>query len=60
MRARREVVCEFWSQERASVLCLVETKIDVMSLAMANELMGSSFDYVLLPSDGASGEIVVA
>lgn len=50
MRAWREVMREFWLQECASILCLVETKIDVISLAMANDLMGLSFDYVLLPS----------
>lgn len=55
MRARREIVREFWSQERASVLCLVETKLAVMSQAMAYDLMGPNFDYVLVPSDGASG-----
>lgn len=55
MRARREVVREFWSQEHASVLCLVETKLSAMSLAaMANDLMGTNFDYVLVPSVGLS------
>lgn len=37
------------------MLCLVETKIDVLSSAMANELMGMSFDYVFLLAMGASG-----
>lgn len=61
MRAHREVVREFLSQERASVACLVETKLDVLSQAMANDLMGIMyFDYVLLPSVGASGGVVVA
>ena len=58
MRARRAVVREFLLQERVSVLCLVETKIDVLSSAMANELMGMSFDYVCLPAMGASGEML--
>lgn len=60
MRARRSVVRELLLQERVSVLCLVETKIDDLSLAMTNDLMGTSFDYVLLPFVGVSGGIIVA
>jgi exonuclease III len=48
------------AQERASIACLVETKVDVMLPAMATDLMGSSFDYVCLPADGLSGGIMVA
>lgn len=43
-----------------SALCLVETKVDVLSPSMANDVMGMGFDYVCLPSVGASGGIVVA
>ena len=60
MRARRSVVREFLLQERVTVLCLVETKLDVLTASMASELMGLAFDYVLLPSIGASGGIIVA
>ena len=60
MRAHRQVVREFVLQERVSVLCLVETKIDVLSSAMAADLMGTSFDYALLPSIGTSGGVLVA
>lgn len=62
MRARRSVVREFVLQERVRVtaLCLVETKIDALSGPMATELMGAGFDYVSLPSVGASGGIVIA
>jgi exonuclease III len=59
MRARREAIREFLMQERVSVACLVETKLDVLPQAMASELFGMSFDYVLLPSFGASGGIVL-
>jgi hypothetical protein len=41
MRARRAVVHEFLLQERVSLLCLLETKIDVLPSAMASELMGN-------------------
>lgn len=60
MRARRAVVREFLLQKHVSVLCLVETKLDVLLPCMASDLMGTSFDYVCLPSVGASGGIVVA
>jgi exonuclease III len=60
MRARRSAVREFLNQERVAALCLVETKISVLSDTMAYELMGTGFDYVCLPSVGASGGIVVA
>lgn len=60
MSARRAVVREFLSQERVSVVCLVETKLSDLCIAWANELLGMAFDYVCLPSMGASGGIVVA
>jgi exonuclease III len=60
MRARRAVIHEFLLQERVSALCLVETKLDVLSTSLATDLMGAGFDYMCLPSMGASGGIVVA
>jgi len=60
MRARRAVVCEFLLQERVSMLCLVETKVDVMSQSFAADLMGSEFDYLYLPSVGPSTGVIVA
>lgn len=42
------------------VVCLLETKIDVLSVTWANELMGTAFDYCCVPAQGASGGIVVA
>lgn len=40
MRARRDVVREFVLKERVSLLCLLETKIDVLSVSMAPWLHG--------------------
>lgn len=60
MRACRVVIHEFLIQERVFALCLVETKLDVLSPSMATDLMGARFDYVCLPFMGASGGIVVA
>lgn len=59
-RARRSVVREFIAQERVSALCLVETKVGVLSASMLLDLMTTEFDYVCLPSVGASGGILVA
>lgn len=36
------------------MLCLQETKVANFSVTMANDLMGSSFDYVYLPSVGGA------
>lgn len=58
--AHREVVREFLQQERVSIVCLSETKVDVLHQAMANDIMGSGFDYLCLPADGASCGIIVA
>lgn len=58
--ARRDVVREFLAHERASIVCLVETKLHVLMPNLAIDIMGSDLDYVCLPSEGASGGIVVA
>jgi len=58
-RARRDVVREFILQQHVSVVCLVETKLDVIRPSVACDLMGSSFDYVFLPSVGVAGGILI-
>jgi exonuclease III len=58
-RACRDVVREFLLQERASVACLTETKIVVLRITMVYDLMGTGFDYVCLPAQGASGGIIL-
>jgi exonuclease III len=58
-RARRDVVREFILQQHVSVVCLVETKLDVIRSSVACDLMGSSFDYVFLPSVGVAGGILI-
>jgi len=59
-RARRSVVREFVDQHRVSVLCVQETKVANFTVLMASDLTGSSFDYVCLPTVGASGGTLVA
>lgn len=58
-RARRCVVREFVLKEHVCVLCLLETKVDVLSATWASELMGNNFDYCCVPSLEASGRIIV-
>lgn len=59
-RARRDVVREFLARERTSVACLVETKLHVLTPNLGIDIMGTDLDYVCLPSEGASGGIVVS
>lgn len=42
------------------MMCLQETKVTSMSVSMTNELTRPDFDYLCVPSDGASGGICVA
>lgn len=60
--ARRSVVRNLvaQAQERVSVLCLQETTVADVTVTMANDLTGPDFDYLCVPSDGASGGILVA
>jgi len=58
-RARCDVVRELVLHERACVICLVETKVDVLITSMVYDLMGTYFDYLSLPAMGASGGILV-
>lgn len=48
------------SQERASVACLVETKMNVMTRSHATQALGAAFDYICQPTAGYSGGILVA
>ena len=56
-RARCNVVREFLVQQRATVVCLLETKLSTFCNAMANETLGSMFDYDYVPALNVSGGI---
>ena len=58
-RARRNVVREFLVQERATLVCIQETKISVMCNSIANETLGTAFDYDYVPAIGVSGGILL-
>lgn len=54
-RARRNVVRDLVSQERATIVCLQETKLSTICNSMAAEILGSLFDYDYIPSVGVAG-----
>lgn len=58
-RARRDVVRTFVDQERVSVICLQETKLDVIDDRMVCDLLGRSFGYHYLPAHNTCGGILV-
>ena len=53
--ARRNVVREFLVQQRATAVCLQETKLSMLCTAMANETLGTMFDHDYVPSINVSG-----
>lgn len=58
-RASRDVVRALISQENATVVCLQETKLSAVCNRTANEILGPMFDYAALPSNGASGGVLL-
>jgi exonuclease III len=59
-RARRNVVREFLVQQRATVVCLQETKLSNVCTTKAAEILGSMFDYEFVPAANISGGIMLA
>lgn len=57
--ACRNVVREFLVQQRTTVVCLQETKLSVICNALANETLGSMFDYAYVPAVNVSGGILL-
>lgn len=58
--ARRNVMRDIVEQQRASIVCLQETKLQHLSVIMNTELTGFDYDFVFLPAIGAAGEASVA
>jgi exonuclease III len=56
-RAHRNAVRDVTFEHRASIVCLQETKVDVISNSLTNDLMGSDYDYAFLPAVGAAGGV---
>lgn len=59
-RARRDVVRSFIELHSASVVCLQETKLTNVCDSVVIETLGNDFDYVCVPSVGASGGLLLA
>ena len=57
--ARRSVVREFLLQHRASVVCLQETKLSQICNALANDILGSMYDYDYVPAVNTAGGILL-
>uniref|UniRef100_A0A0A8Y056 Endonuclease/exonuclease/phosphatase domain-containing protein n=1 Tax=Arundo donax TaxID=35708 RepID=A0A0A8Y056_ARUDO len=49
-QARRNVVRDIVASDRISLLCLQETKMDVIPHSIILEMLGPDFDYVCLPA----------
>jgi hypothetical protein len=60
-RARQDTVRELVLSVKAEIVCLQETKMQSVPRSTIVSMLGSEFaDYVFLPSEGASGGILVA
>ncbi|CAO2042950.1 unnamed protein product [Urochloa humidicola] len=60
-RCRRDNLRELLAACNASVVCLQETKLSVISPFLVNEMLGHRFSsFAYLPSNGASGGILIA
>jgi hypothetical protein len=55
-RARRNV--DIVQQQRASIVCLQESKVADFSVTMNTDIAGSGFDYACLPAIGVAGGAV--
>ena len=60
-RARRNVVRDIVAQQRASIVCLQESKVENFSVSMNHEITGIDFNYYIsLPASGVAGGAVVS
>lgn len=59
-RARRDTVRMVIEQERASIICLQETKLDVIDDRIVRDLLGGLFDYSYLLAQHTRGGILLA
>jgi exonuclease III len=60
-RAQHSGVRSVVSTTGASIVCLQETKLSVVTLAIVMETLGADFDaYFCLPATGTRGGVIVA
>jgi exonuclease III len=59
-RAQHSGVRSVVSTTRASIVCLQETKLSVVTLVIVMEMLGADFDaYFCLPATGTRGGVIV-
>ena len=60
-QAKRDSVRAVISLNRANLVCLQETKLSFVDLALAKDICGPNFTgFSFFPSDGASGGLLLA
>lgn len=59
-RARHNVVRSIVQQQRASIVCLQESKIENFSVSLNTEITGFDFDYISLPASGVAGGATIS
>jgi hypothetical protein len=60
LRVRRDVVRDVVRDKRVSILCLEETKMDVISPRIILEMLGLNFEYYFLPVVGLRWGMLLA
>jgi hypothetical protein len=58
--AHHAVVADLVTQERASLVCVHETKLSVIDDSLMNCMLGVSFQYAFVLAMGTLGGILVA
>jgi exonuclease III len=60
--AKRRALQLFFSDKVCNIVCLQETKIEVMTRALVIEMLGPKFgdNFICLPADGVRGGILIA
>jgi exonuclease III len=59
-RARRTMIQELVRSERASFVCLQETKLDLLDDVLVKDMLGLDFDYFTIPTVHTCVGILVA
>ena len=59
-RARRNVLRNIVELQRASIVCVQETKLSNISASINTELTGSCYDFGFLPASGVAGDASIS
>ena len=59
--ARQSVLCQFVQDHLISIVCIQETKVQLVSSQLIVDACGSHFsDFISIPSVGLSGGLIIA